>query len=184
MISKTDPWYVHAGLYAVIIVLIYILIQVAIVQPKEIVALDKYYKEETRARMKNIKEAEILYQKKFGKFTNDLETLVNFINSPYVDSIRQGFDTLLRRSTDPFIKLSHGEFTPESLYRTPRSQQFFILLIDTSINVDTVVTPSGRILRIDTNIVIGSRYKLEDPDGHGTIGDLNNDALKNTASWE
>lgn len=184
MISKTDPWYVHAGLYTVILVLIYILIQVAIIQPKEIVAWDKYYKEESRARMKNIKEAEILYQKKFGIFTNNMDTLVNFIYSPFVDSVRNSYDTLLRRSNDPFINLAHGAFSPESLFRTPRSQKPFILEIDTTTNVDTVVTPSGRILRVDTNIVIGSRYRLEDPDGNGTIGDLHNDALKNTASWE
>lgn len=184
MISRTDPWYVHAGLYAVILVLIYILIQVAIVEPKSIVEKEKYYKEEARARMKNIKEAEILYQKKFTKFTNSVDSLVVFIKSPYVDSIRQSYDTLMRRFNDPFIKLAHGEFTPESLFRTPRSQQFFILEIDTTVNVDTVVTPKGKVLRVDTNIVIGSKYRLEDPDGYGTIGDLTNDALKNTASWE
>jgi hypothetical protein len=57
-------------------------------------------------------------------------------------------------------------------------------MVDTSITMDTVVNRRGNIVRIDTTIAIGSRYYLEDPDGYGTIGSLDNDALRNTSSWE
>lgn len=185
MDKRTDPWYVHAGLWVVIGVLIVILIQVAIIEPKEIVALEKYYKSEARARMKNLKEAEILYFNKFGQFTNNLDTLINFVKThPYVDSVINGYDSLSNRPTNPFIKLANGEFTPDSLFTTPRSGERFLLEIDTLVSVDSVVTPSGKLLRVETKTKIGTKYRIEDPDGYGSIGDLSNEALKNTASWE
>ncbi len=185
MNSKKDPWYLHAGLYLIIAVLVVILIKVAIIDPSNAVETENYSKKEARLRMKNIKEAEVLYEKKFGHYTGSLDTIVNFVkNDPFVDSIRNAFDSLSRRPSDPFVKLSSNQFTPESLYYTPRSHQKFILKIDTSTSVDTVVTRSGKILRVDTTQVIGANYYLEDPDGYGSIGSLDNPSLKNTASWE
>jgi hypothetical protein len=58
------------------------------------------------------------------------------------------------------------------------------LQIDTSVVVDTVIDRRGKITRIDSSVTFGTRYYLEDPDGYGTIGSLDTDALKNTASWE
>lgn len=180
-----DPWYIHAILYVIIAILTVILIKVAIIDPKEIVAVEKYNRTESRARMQNIREAEILWEKKFGFFTDDLDSLILFVkNDPFVDSVVNSFDSLTMKSANPFKPLSHGEFTPESLMHTPRSQKPFILQIDTSVSVDTVVNRRGKIVRIDSTVVVGEHYYLEDPDGYGTIGDLNNDALKNTASWE
>ncbi len=60
MLKAADPWYVHAILYGVIAILVIILIKVAILDPKEIVAVEKYNKTESRLRMDNLKEAEIL----------------------------------------------------------------------------------------------------------------------------
>ena len=105
-------------------------------------------------------------------------------NDPYVDSVMTGFDSLTKKSTNPFKKLSSGEFTPDSLMFSPKTFSQYVLQIDTTINADTVVNRRGNIVRIDSSIVFGTRYYLEDPDGYGTIGDLHNDALKNTASWE
>ncbi len=185
MSSYRDPWYIHAALYLVIAVLTVILIKVAIIDPKTIVQQEKYYKEESRLRMKNIKEAEILWQRKKSSFTDKLDELVNFIKTdPYVDSIMNAFDSLSRRPANPFVPLKHGQFTPDSLLRTPKSHQAYILQIDTTVSVDTVVNRRGKIIRIDTTKVIGNRYYLEDPDGYGSIGSLENDAKKNTASWE
>jgi hypothetical protein len=185
MNSKPEPWYIHAGLYVVIAVLVYLLIRVAIVEPKEIVALEKYAKKESRLRMKNLKEAEILFQKKYGHFTASIDSLVNFVkNDPFVDSVRKAVDTLSNRSSDPFELLAHGEFTPDSLFKTPKSQQPFILQIDTSVVSDTIYTPQGKVKRVETRTVIGSRYFIEDPDGYGTVGSVESDALKNTVSWE
>jgi CRISPR/Cas system CMR-associated protein Cmr3 (group 5 of RAMP superfamily) len=185
MNSKSEPWYIHAALYAVIVILIAILVKVAIIDPKNIVEEENYFKKEARLRMKDIKEAEILYQKKYNRFSGNLDTLINFIKTDkMVDSVMNGFDSLSRRSSNPFVKLSDGKFTPDSLFRTPKSQQRFTLKIDSSITADTVVDRRGKILRIDKSKVFGTKYYLEDPDGFGTIGSLDNDALKNTASWE
>lgn len=183
--KNEDPWYLHAGLYVVIAILTVLLIKVAIIDPKAEVDAERYFKKETRLRMSNLKEAEILYQRKFGRFTNDVDKLVNFIKTDkFVDSVINAFDSLTMKPANPFIKLSNGEFTPDSLFRTPKSQRPFIVQIDTSVVSDTVVNPRGKVLRVDTKTVIGSRYYIEDPDGYGTVGSLDNDALKNTASWE
>ncbi len=185
MNSKPEPWYIHAGLYIVIAVLVYLLVRVAIMEPKAIVSLEKYAKKESRLRMENIKEAQILFQKKFGHFTASMDSLVNFVKtSAYVDSIRNGFDSLSRRPTDPFKKLAEGKFVPDSLFATPKSHRPYIVQIDTSVVTDTIYTPQGKVKRVETRTVIGSRYYVEDPDGYGTVGSVESDALKNSLSWE
>lgn len=180
-----DPWYLHAALYVVIAILTVILIKVAIIDPKEYMEAERYYKSESRLRMTNIKEAEILWQRKFGNFSGDLNGLVMFIkNDSYVDSVINGFDSLTRKSTNPFKNLTSGSFTPDSLLYSPKTHSEYILQIDTTITADTVVNRKNVVIRIDSSVVFGTKYYLEDPDGYGTIGDLHNDALKNTASWE
>jgi hypothetical protein len=135
--------------------------------------------------MFNIREAQILWEEKFGSFTDNLDSLVIFVKTdPFVDSVVNAFDSLTMKPANPFKPLSHGEFTADSLMRTPKSFSTYIIQIDTSISVDTVVNRRGNIIRIDSTVVLGTRYFLEDPDGYGTIGDLYNDALKNSASWE
>ncbi len=183
--SNEDPWYVHVALYTVIVILVGVLIKVAILDPQEIIETEKYIKKESRLRMTNLKHAEILYQKKYGRFTDNLDSLIYFIkNDRFVDSIRKGIDPMTNKPSDPFVALSHGEFTPESLFTTPRTGERFIVKIDTTVTRDTVVTPRGKILRVEVKTLIGTRYYIEDPDGNGTVGSLDNDALKNTASWE
>ncbi|MBT8386954.1 MAG: hypothetical protein KJO12_06040 [Ignavibacteria bacterium] len=185
MLKAADPWYVHAILYAVIAILVIILIKVAILDPKEIVAVEKYNKSESRLRMDNIKEAEILWEQKFGNFTDDLEGLVQFIKQdPFVDSVVNAFDSLTMKPANPFNPLTHGEFLADSLLRTPRSGSLYILQIDTSVTYDTTINRRGNVTKIDTTVTLGTRYYLEDPDGYGSVGSLNSDALKNTASWE
>jgi len=179
-----DPWYVHAALYLVIAILTVILIKVAIIDPKVYMEAERHYRTESRLRMSNIKEAEILWQKKFGNFTGDLNSLVLFVkNDPFVDSIMNAIDSLTKKTSNPFKNLTSGNFTPDSLMFTPKTHATYILQVDSSVTVDTVVDRRGKIVRIDTNLVLGNRYYLEDPDGYGKIGDLNNDALKNTANW-
>jgi hypothetical protein len=51
-------------------------------------------------------------------------------------------------------------------------------------SVDTTINRRGVVVKIDTTRLLGTKYFLEDPDGYGTVGDLFNDALKNTSSWE
>ena len=185
MNSKPEPWYIHAALYAVIAILVFVLIKVAVLDPKEVVAVEKYNKQESRLRMKNLKEAEILWFQKNGKFTANLDSLILFIkNDPYVDSVRNAFDSLSRRPADPFVPLSSGEFIPDSLGRTPKSNLPYMLQVDASQQIDTIVNRTGKVIRVDTVSVVGSLYYIEDPDGYGTVGSVDNPALKNSSSWE
>jgi hypothetical protein len=183
--TKSEPWYIHFILYFVIAILIVILIKVAIIDPKDQVEKEKYYKQESHLRMKNIKEAEILWNKKHGHFTGNLDSLINFIKTdPMVDSVINAYDSLSRRSANPFVDLTTGQFTPDSLYWTPKSHSPYVLQVDTSVSADTIYGRNNQIKRIDSSLVIGNRYYLEDPDGYGSVGSLESDALKNTASWE
>lgn len=180
-----DTWYVHAALYLVIAILSVILIKVAIIDPKNAVEQERFFRTESRLRMNNIKAAEILYQKKFGNYTDNLNKLISFIKEDkYVDSVMDAFDSLTMRPANPFKPLTNGEFTPESLKLSPKSFQPYVLQIDTSISVDTTINRRGVVVKIDTTRVLGTKYFLEDPDGYGTVGDLFNDALKNSSSWE
>ena len=185
MKSQSDPWYLHAALYLVIAILTIILIKIAIIDPHEYVKAEKYNRTESRLRMDNIKEAQILWEKKNGNYSGNLDELISFIKfDPYVDSTINTFDSLMMKIANPFNPLSSGEFTPDSLMFTPKTHTPYILQIDTSVVIDTVINRRGKITRVDTTINFGTRYYLEDPDGYGTIGSLETDALKNTASWE
>lgn len=185
MTKKGEPWYLHAGLIVVILVLVYFLVQVAIIEPSAHIAKEKYFKTESRLRMDNIRQAEILYAQKFNGFSGSLDTLIEFIKyDTTVAAVMTGIDTITNRPTNPFKNLSHGEFTPDSLYRTPKSFSFYILQVDTVVTIDTSINRYGKITKIDTVYQIGTKYYLEDPDGYGSIGSLTSDALKNTASWE
>jgi hypothetical protein len=183
--KNEDPWYVHAGLYFIVAILTFLLIKVAVIDPSAEVEAEKYFKTETRLRMTNLKEAQILFQKKNGNFTGSLDKLIDFIkNDKYVDSVINAFDSLTMKPANPFKNLSDGKFTPDSLYTSPKTNQRFVMKVDTSVVSDTVVNPRGKVLRVDTKTVIGTKYYIEDPNGYGTIGSIDNDALKNTASWE
>ncbi len=185
MISKSEPWYVHAILYVIIAALVYVLIQVAIVGPQEYIDQENFYKEESRTRMLNIREAQILWKDKHGRYTDDLDSLINFVqNDTMVTNLKGQIDTLTNRSKYPFKELAVGSFVPDSLYWAPKSHSRYTLQVDTTTELDTVVNRRGNIVRIDTLTNIGNRYFLEDPDGYGKIGDINSDALINTPSWE
>ncbi|MFZ1517583.1 MAG: hypothetical protein WAU11_02345 [Ignavibacteriaceae bacterium] len=183
--KNEDPWYLHAGLYFVIAILTLVLIKVAVIDPKEEIDTENYYKKETRLRMANLKEAQILWEKKYGSFTNSLDKLIEFVkNDKFVDSVVNAFDSLTMKPANPFKSLTDGSFTPDSLFTSPKSNQRFVMKIDSSEVIDSVVTPAGKFLRAEKKTVIGKKYYIEDPNGYGTIGSIDNDALKNTASWE
>jgi hypothetical protein len=185
MSKKSEPWYIHAALYVIIIVLSYLLIRVAIIEPTEVIEAEAYYKSESRLRMANIKSAEILWEKKFGSFTDNLNDLVNFIKGDQaVQNLMVGTDSITGKSSNPFSKLTAGEFIPDSLFASPKSFRNYVLKVDSTINYDTVINRRGKITKIDTVRIYGELYYLECPDGYGTVGAVDNNALKNTASWE
>lgn len=183
--TKPESWYIQALLYFIIVILVVILLKIAIIDPTKVVEKEKYYRQESRLRMKNIKEAEILWNKKFGHFTGSLDSLINFVKTDaMVDSIVNAVGSLSKKPLNPFVPFTSGQFTPDSLYRTPKSHHQYLLRVDTSISADTIYERNHHIKRIDSRTVIGNRYYLEDPDGYGSVGSLESDELKNTASWE
>lgn len=183
--NKSEPWYVHFILYAVIAVLAFVLIKVAYLDPNEIIEKEKYFKQESRLRMANLRSAERLWEVKNKAFTDNLDALINFLkNDPSVIKAIEGVDSLSGRPTNPFVKLSTGELIWDSLFASPKSGKRYIVQVDSSIVADTVIDRRGRILKVDSTKTIGLRYYIECPDGYGTIGDVRSDAMKNTASWE
>ncbi len=185
MSYKSEPWYIHAVLYAIIVVLVYVLIKVAYLDPNEVLEKEKYYKQESRLRMSNLRAAEKLWEAKYGKFTDNLNDLINFLKTdPSVKNAIESYDTVTGRSTNPFVKLSDGNLVWDTIAHSPKSGKPYIVQVDTSISADTIIDRRGRIIKIDTIKTIGQRYFIQCPDGYGTIGDLRSDALKNTASWE
>ena len=185
MNQKSEPSYIHAALYVVVAVLLFILIKVAILDPTDFIDKENYFKTESHLRMGNIRQAQTLWEKKNKKFTDDLDALISFVkNDSDVQKVINGVDTLTNKSTNPFENLSDGLFVPESLMYSPKSHKLFLLKIDTTTTVDTVINLKGKIVSVDSATTIGSVYFLESPDGYGTIGDLSNPKLKNSASWE
>jgi len=188
MSSKTEPWYVHAALYVVIFILTVILIQVAIIEPQEVTARENFYKKESRIRMSNLREAEILYQKKHGTFTDNIDSLITFLKTEQiVIDLMTKIDTITKKVKNPFKDLSKFKFEPniaDSLRFSPKSWKQFKIAVDTSEVADTVIDRTGRVVKVNTHKTKGQRYLIECPDNYGKIGDLFSDALKNTASWE
>ena len=194
MSRKPEPWYLHAGLWAVIVVLIVVLIQVAITGPTEVIETKKYNQEESRLRMTNLKHAQILFEQKNDKFTDNLDTLINFIKTDTtvlnlmaaVDTVKIYVgerDSIILKSRNPFSDLISGPFNYDSLYFSPQSGKMFQVSVDSLLEVDTVINRRGRIVKIDSINTIGTRYLIQSPDNKDKIGDINSDALLNTASW-
>ena len=187
MSAKAEPWYIHAILYVVIVVLVYVLIRVAILDPSEVIERQTYVRDESRARMLNLREAQIMWEDRFGKFTDNLDSLINFIaTDSLVAEKMTGIDSLTQRSTNPFKPLVSGPFNTDSLYLYPGNGLRYIMQVDTNSNIDTIINRRGTIVKIDTSIVIGTRYVIFTPDSTNKdkIGDKFSDALKNAASWE
>jgi hypothetical protein len=185
MTKKSEPWYIHAILYVIIAVLLYVLIRVAIIDPTSYIESENYFRSESQLRMDNIRQAQILWERENAQFTDNLDSLIFYIQTDTtVKELMEGIDTLTNRSTNPFKDLNSGIFSADSLKYSPKSHSPYILQVDTTVTIDTVINRLGKIVKIDTSTVIGSLYRLECPDGYGSVGDLESPALKNTASWE
>jgi len=183
--AKSESRYVHLILYAIIVVLVFVLIKVAYLDPNEILEQEKYYKKESRFRMSNIRAGERLWEAKYGRFTDNIDSLVLFLkNDPSVKKAIEGTDSITHKSTNPFVLLTHGLFEPDSLLLSPKSRLKYVLQIDTTETADTIIDRRGRIIKIEKNVVKGTKYFVGCPDGYGTIGDVRSEAMKHTASWE
>lgn len=186
MQKKSEPWYIHAVLMVIIAVLTYILIRVAIIDPSEVVANETKWKTESRLRMSNIKQAQMLFEDRHDQFTDNLDELVMFLKTDtMVSNIIAGWDSMRNASSNPFdTLLISGDLSFDSLFNSPKSFSRYILKVDTLVEVDTVINRRGRIVSIDTLTEIGTLYELICPDGYGKIGDISNEALKNSSTWE
>jgi len=87
---QTDPWYVHAGLYLVIAILTVLLVKIAIIDPHDYVETEKYNKKESRLRMTNLKEAQMLWERKYDNYSGNIDALSDFksIGSAKITSFR------------------------------------------------------------------------------------------------
>lgn len=184
MNPKQDPWFLHAGLIVIIVALTFVLIKVAVIDPTEVIKEAKFYADESHARMDNIRQAQILWQKKYGSYTDNLDSLVNYVKTdPDVQKLLVATDSAAAKN--PFKKLiTTGTFEPDSIFFSPKTHQRYVLKIDISEKADTIVNARGVVTKIEKKTVKGKRYFVECPDGYGSIGDIDRDALLNTASWE
>lgn len=138
----------------IIVVLVGVLIWV-IYEPYAYMEEEAGYKRESRLRMANIRQAQLLYMDGHRRYTGDLDSLIGFI---------KGDSTIAAQMDSIFKPLSIGSFSPESLEYSPKSHRPYKLAVDDSSTV--------------------KKYLLEDPDGYGFIGSLTDDQKVNKASWE
>lgn len=141
-------------LYKVIIALLFALLVYVIYEPYKIREAEEFYKRESRARMLNIRAAELQYINRFFRYNTSLDSLVTFIR-----------DSLIAKGADKgvFVPLSNGLFVPESLLHSPKSFLPYKLAVN------------------DTSRI--KKYLLECPDGYGSIGSVTDDSRVNKASW-
>lgn len=141
-------------LKAVIAVLFGVLIYV-LYEPYQIREQEERNKKESRARLVNIRAAQLMYITEHGKYAPSIDSLVIYVKS----KIAAG--TI---PPDTFRPLTFSAFDPDSLLRTPGSQRPYYLT------------------SVDTTVI--KKYVVEDPDGYGAIGSLTDDSRVNKASWE
>lgn len=141
-------------LKSIIVVLVGVLVWV-IYEPYTIMKQEEAFKEESRLRMVNIRQAELLHLDRHGLYSSNLDSLIHFIKTDSILSAKQ--DSIFEPHSD-------GTFNIDSLKYTPKSHRVYEIQVD------------------DTSVV--KKYLLKDPDGYGSIGSLDDDAKVNKASWE
>ncbi len=142
-------------LYKVIIVILVGVLIYVLYEPFEIREREDSFRRESRARMSNIRTAQLQYIGEFGRYSSTMDSLVAFVKSELAAG------TL---STETFKPLVFSPFVPESLSLAPKSYRPYVMT------------------SVDTTII--KKYLLECPDGYGSIGSLTDDSRINKASWE
>ena len=80
--------------------------------------------------MSNLKSAEILWEKKHGQFTDNLDSLVYFLKTDAtVQEAIAGWDSITNRTTNPFDTLTNGDLTWDSLFASPKNYGRYILAV-------------------------------------------------------
>ena len=141
-------------LKGVIVVLFGILFYV-LYEPYQVREQVEINRRESRARLMNIRAAQLMYITDFAKYAPSIDSLVAYVKG------KMAAGTV---PMDTFKPLAMSAFDPDSLLRTPGSQRSYIMT------------------SVDTTVI--KKYVVEDPDGHGTIGSLTDDSRVNKASWE
>ncbi len=153
MPSRQPFTYIDALLTAAILGLTVLLVYV-IWEPGQILARMENYKWESRSRMTSLRTAENQFFKSKGRYTTDMDSLLQFVQ----DSIPAA------RRDSLFTNLYLTAFHLDSIRRSPMGWLPFILSVN-----DTSTVP---------------RYLIECPDGFGSISSLTNPDEHNKASWE
>ncbi|HEX9614504.1 MAG TPA: hypothetical protein VGA55_03330 [Bacteroidota bacterium] len=109
-------------LKGVIVVLLGILLYV-IYEPYQIREEEEMYRRESRARMVNIRQAQLLYISDHLIYCNNLDTLVAFVKAKP--------DSVLISQFKPLVM---SPFAPESLLHTPKtSRPYKLATVDTTV---------------------------------------------------
>ncbi len=141
-------------LKAVIVLLFGVLIYV-LYEPYKIREEEETNKRESRARLTNIRAAQLLYITEHGKYAPSIDSLVVYVKG------RMAAGTVPEGT---FTPLTMSPFDPDSLLRSPGSWRPYA------------------VTSVDTTVI--KKYLAEDPDGYGSIGSLTDDSRVNKASWE
>lgn len=166
-----------------IVILAVILLKVVYLDPKTLSEQEENFKIESRLRMYNLRSAQKAYFDKNERFCGDIDELISFIKSLGMDStLPSGKDS--PESEFTFRLLSSGKFVIDSLKFSPKVHLPYSFALDSSRVIDSVFAEDGEFIRVDTSFVTGNRFKITDPSGYGSVGNLFFDALKYSASWE
>ncbi len=177
---RTYRSFINPGL---IILLALFLFKVAYFDPLNISELEANYKKEARNRLHNLRTAQRAYVEKNGRFSGDIDELVRFVKSAEAGIILgkiSGLDSVLFS----FRTDEEGMLFADSLKYSTKMHIPFTILLDSSRVIDSVFSEKGKFIRVDTTVTRGTRFKIVDPSGYGSIGNLYFDALKYSASWE
>ncbi|MBK7866298.1 MAG: hypothetical protein IPJ75_04495 [Ignavibacteriales bacterium] len=166
-----------------IIILAVALLKVAYIDPKKYSEQEENFKTESRLRMYNLRSAQKAYFDKNERFCGNIDELIGFLRSLGLDStLTLGSDSL--ESEFVFRPLSNGKFVIDSLKFSPKIYLPYSFALDSARVIDSVFAENGDFIRVDTTFTPGNRFKITDPSGYGSVGNLFFDALKYSASWE
>lgn len=166
-----------------IVILAVTLLKVVYLDPKEISEQEENFKTESRLRMYNLRSAQKAYFDKNERFCGNIDELIVFIKSLGLDStLFLGKDSI--DTEFAFRPLSNGKFVVDSLKFSTKVYLPFPVALDSTRVIDSVFAVNGDFLRVDTTFTAGNRFKITDPSGYGSVGNLFFDALKYSVSWE